>query len=95
MPNSNEPTPDLHDEQHVQEEQGLRTRAAHLQWAKDRALAYCDQGDVLDAFASMVSDLRQHPDTADHAGIALGMRLLLAGQVTTQRAMQRFIEGFN
>ena len=31
-------------------------RAAHLQWCKDRALAYLDQGEVRNAYTSFLSD---------------------------------------
>ena len=51
--------------------------------------------DMTQAFSSMVSDLRKHPETEDHAGIQLGMGLLMAGQLKTQDEMRNFIEGFN
>jgi hypothetical protein len=95
MPQSNEPTPDLHDEQQAQEAQHLGTRAAHLQWAKDRALAYCAKGDVQNAFASLASDLRSHPDLENHKAVELGVLLLIGGHLNTVAAMRRFIEGFN
>lgn len=39
-------------------------RDEHVAWCKTRALAYVDAGDLNNAFASMCSDLRKHPDTA-------------------------------
>jgi len=41
------------------------TRAEHLAWCKERALAYVEQGDLNNAFASLISDLRKHPETED------------------------------
>lgn len=71
------------------------TRAEHLAWCKTRALAYVEAGDLNQAFASMGSDLSKHPETERHAGIQLGMMLLLSGQLATKAQMRRFIEGFN
>jgi hypothetical protein len=70
-------------------------RTEHLAWCKDRALAYCDSGQVLEAFASMVSDLNKHPETEGHAGAELGMMMLMAGQLSEPSEMRHFIEGFN
>lgn len=71
------------------------TREEHLAWCKERALAYADAGDDTNAFASMVSDLGKHPDTEGHAGMELGMMLLVAGQLSAPGEMRKFIEGFN
>ncbi|HEX8913390.1 MAG TPA: hypothetical protein VF796_13600, partial [Humisphaera sp.] len=71
------------------------TRADHLAWCKERALAYLADGDASQAWASMCSDLRKHPATAAHEGIVLGMRLLVAGHLDGPDAMRRHIEGFN
>lgn len=38
------------------------TRADHLSWAKQRALAYIDAGELPSAVASMVSDCHKHPE---------------------------------
>lgn len=70
-------------------------RAEHLAWCKKRALEYCDNGDLQNAFASMISDFGKHPDTANHAGIQLGMMMLIAGHLNTVEKMRKFIEGFN
>lgn len=71
------------------------TRAAHLAWCKQRALAYVDSGEVVQAFTSLASDLRKHPDTIGHAGIELGAMLLMGGHLSTAAAMRKFIEDFN
>jgi hypothetical protein len=71
------------------------TRAEHLIWCKQRAYEYCDRGDWINALASMGSDLNKHPDTANHAGIQLGVMLLMGQQLSSARAMRKFIDGFN
>ncbi len=71
------------------------TRAQHLAWCKRRALQYCDMGDLSQAFSSMGSDLGKHPETVNHAGIQLGMMMLLGGHLNTPEAMRKFIQGFN
>ena len=71
------------------------TRAEHLAWCKERALAYVDQGDVQDAIASLMSDLRKHDETRGHGAIELGMMLLMGGQLSTETQMRDFINGCN
>jgi hypothetical protein len=70
------------------------TRAEHVEWAKRRALEYVDLGLLDDAWASLVSDLQNHPQTRDHSGIGLGMRLLIAEKLSTAGEMRKFIEDF-
>lgn len=69
------------------------TRAEHLAWAKQRALEYCDRGQRHQAFASLVADLKRHPETAEHGGIDLGMMELYVGGLETTTKMRAFIEG--
>lgn len=71
------------------------TRGEHLQWCKDRALEYVNAGKTQEAFTSMVSDLNKHPETEKHAGIQLGMMMLMGGQLNTPEKIRKFIEGFN
>lgn len=70
-------------------------REEHLQWCKDRSLEYVKNGDLTNAYASMASDLRKHPETEMHSGIALGMNLLMAGHLDTTDKMEKYINGFN
>ena len=72
-----------------------KSRAEHMEWCKKRALVYVDMGDLTQAWASMASDLRKHPETEKHSGIALGMALLMSDQLDAKDAMRKFIEGFN
>jgi hypothetical protein len=71
------------------------SRSDHLAWCKERALTYCELGDVNQAFASMTSDLGKHPETAGHLGIELGMMQLMGGMLSSPEQMRHFIEGFN
>lgn len=71
------------------------TRAEHLQWAKDRALEYLKAGDLTNAWASFVSDLGKHPETAGHTAIQLGMLEMLMGGLNTADKLRHHIEGTN
>lgn len=73
----------------------MSTAAEHIAWCKTRALEYVDEGDVSNAFASLVSDLGKHPETQGHAAIELGMMEMLIGSLTTPQQMRAFIEGCN
>jgi hypothetical protein len=67
------------------------TRAEHLAWCKQRALAYVDSGDLMEAFVSMISDLGKHPETRSHEGILEGSTLMDRGNLGNAQAMRRFI----
>jgi len=67
------------------------TRAEHLAWCKERALAYLPH-DPDQAFASMASDSNSHDETRGHSRLELGMMLLMTNNI---RDMRKFIEGFN
>ena len=71
------------------------TRQEHLEWCKKRALEYCDMDDPNQALASMISDLRKHSETANHAGVELGVAMMMAGHLNTSEKMRNFIQGFN
>jgi hypothetical protein len=75
--------------------QETTTRQEHLEWCKKRALEYVEQGDVNNAYASMCSDLEKHPETKGHGAIQLEMMMLMSGQLSTNEAMKKFINGFN
>jgi len=71
------------------------SRAEHVAWCKQRALEYCDRGDVRQALASMGSDLNAHDATRNHIGCELGLMQMMAGGLSTPEAMREFINGFN
>ena len=71
------------------------TRKEHIARCKKRALEYVKIGDLKSAFASMASDLNEHPETTDHAGLEIGLAMLMAGHLETAEKMREFIEGFH
>lgn len=73
----------------------MTTRTQHLDWCKQRAMEYCNNGDTHNAMASIMSDLTKHEETEDHSAIQLGMMLMFAGHLKTQRDVKQFIEGIN
>ena len=66
-------------------------RSEHLQWCKERALAYVDEGSNQDAMTSMISDLGKHSGTESSAqiGFSLGMIAMKSGSADemSQRAV--------
>ncbi len=71
------------------------TRTEHLEWCKQRALEYINMDDINQAWTSMVSDLRKHPETANHSAVELGMCMFLGGHLSSRHEMEKFILGFN
>jgi hypothetical protein len=71
------------------------TRKEHLEWVKQRALAYLDNNDITGAWASLSSDMLKHEETAFHIGLTLGNMQILQGELNTKEQMKNFIEGFN
>jgi hypothetical protein len=69
-------------------------RAEHLAGCKARALEFLGAGNLQDAVASMVSDLRKHPETAARNSpllVMVAMRYVMQADVA---AVRRWIEGF-
>ncbi len=67
------------------------TRSEHIQWCKDRALEYCDKGDLRLAYMSMASDLQKHDETNNHSAIRVGMVMFVRGVLNTDSKMRKFI----
>lgn len=70
-------------------------RKEHLEWCKIRALEYINNGDVFNAWTSMITDLKKHEETKDHTGIMLGMTMIMNGQLSAIGEMEKFIKRFN
>ena len=77
----------------------MKTRLEHLQWCKERAHQEYDfyktkepAAAQRNALASMVSDLRKHPETANMVEIAVMLGL---GTARDEPSLMRFIDGFN
>lgn len=73
----------------------MTTRDEHVEWCKQRAVEYLEQGDVMQALTSMGSDLDKHPDTKDHPGVTIGIQLIMIGNLSTVPEMRHFIDGFH
>ena len=58
-------------------------------------MEYAKRGDIQQAVASMLSDLRKHPELERHAGGDLGMMLLMSGNMRDSLACEKWINGFN
>ncbi len=69
------------------------TRADHVTWVKERALAELDAGSAVNAIASVTSDMNKHAATAGHPAIELMMILAMAGHLDSDRQVREFIEG--
>jgi hypothetical protein len=79
----------------IQMEIPNRTRAEHVAYCKSRALEYVDAGQLTDALASILSDLRKHPDVNVLAiDMVYGMEALTGG-LDTAAGVRKFIEGIN
>jgi hypothetical protein len=70
----------------------MRTRDEHLEWCKERARAYLDRGELLDAVTSMGSDLDQHPELG--CNVYIGLVGALHAKEGDREAVRRWIEGF-
>lgn len=71
------------------------TRCEHLEWAKGRAIAYADAGDLQGAFASFASDLRKHIELETHPGITLLFQLYIGKYLNSPKRIKEVINGFN
>jgi hypothetical protein len=71
-------------------------RAEHLQWCKDRAMEYANSGDLVNAVASMLSDMNKHPETKLKGATEM-LAMLAIQQAASDDAdgVKRFITGFN
>lgn len=72
----------------------MRTREEHLAWCKQRALEYVDAGDLVNAVASMGSDLQKHPEThGASTAVLLRLGMLYLDQGDPAR-VRTWIKGF-
>ena len=72
------------------------SRAEHLTWAKQRALAYIEgeRPDVRQAFQSFASDLNKRNDPRWTDELVIGMERLISRRIGTPETMRKFIENF-
>lgn len=71
------------------------TRTEHLQWAKERAKVYLEEGDWKNTWISFCSDISKHTETQDHIGVKLGLMMVMNGQIHDAASLRNYIEGFN
>lgn len=69
-----------------------KTREEHLAWCKERALKYVDEGELISAVSSMMSDLNKHPETKGNWSLMVLGMMAVKEDAT---AVRRWIEGFN
>ena len=68
------------------------TREHYVEWSKERALALLRVGRIHEAVASMMMDMRKHPNCGvPHEIHAIGIFAAAAGNAAVARA---YIEGF-
>jgi hypothetical protein len=68
------------------------TREQYIERSKERALALLSVGRIREAVASMMADMRKHPDCGvPHEVHAIGISAAASGNATAARA---YIEGF-
>src|ERR1044072_5501294 len=71
-----------------------KTRDEHLAWAKQRALDYLDRSDLVNAVASMCSDLQDHKDFEPSEIAYLTASAVIHVQRNDAAGVRRWIEGF-
>lgn len=72
------------------------TRDEHIAWCKVRAIEELNySGKPSQALISIMSDLKKHKETRNHAGIQLTAMLMLGGFIQTREQAIKHIEGFN
>jgi hypothetical protein len=70
------------------------TRDEHVAWAKQRALEYLTRGDLNNALASMISDLRKHPEIPSLPHDTMAEALVFVMDKDGAR-LRSWIEGFS
>ena len=72
------------------------TRDEHLQWCKDRALAYLEKGKIAEGMASFTSDMSKHPSTNETLQNGLSHSLIMQALMTgSERECITCVNGFN
>ncbi len=69
-------------------------RTEHLEWCKERAREYLDNGDVQNAITSMLSDMGKHEETVS-TGAAMAPLAAFELMNPSVDSARRFIDGFN
>ena len=72
----------------------MMSREEHLAWAKHRALELVEEGQPDEGYCSLITDLRVHPELAEHPGIEMGLSLMKAGFLVEHEQVRLWIGGF-
>lgn len=64
----------------------------YIQWSKDRAMVYINQGNAPLALASFMSDINGHEDLKNNFAL---IELLKAIDINSILDVERFMEGLN
>jgi hypothetical protein len=74
----------------------MEPRDEFLERIKNRALEYLDRDhNPREAFTSMLSDLRKHPELENHPGGTIGVGfMLIPGWIDNPHEVRRWIVGF-
>jgi hypothetical protein len=74
----------------------MMPRDEHLEWAKKRALEYLDAGEIANAFTSMLSDMKKHPELENHPGNTIGAGFMFVpGWIENRAEVRRWIVGYH
>lgn len=71
-----------------------QTAREHLDWCVERAMAYADRGDWVNAWASFASDVNKHDGTRHIGSHALLGMAMLSGAYDRPAAFRDFITGW-
>lgn len=72
------------------------TRKEHLQWCKDRAIAYIDNAQLAEGMASFTSDMSKHPETNETLRNGISHPIIMQALMTNNpRACTECVNGFN
>jgi hypothetical protein len=70
----------------------MRSREEHVAWCKERALEYAYNNELGNAIASMISDMKKHPECEVNSGLSM-VGMLYAHQFS-QHDVIEWIKGF-
>ena len=68
-------------------------RAEHREWAKKRALEYCNRDELQRALDSLISDLSKHPETHGLKWPESSLIKWMEGELATQEQDARIHRG--
>lgn len=66
-------------------------KADHLNAARKRAIRLAEEGELIEAYTSMVTDLLQHSETKKHPDLEAFKIMLQTGNLNTKEKMISFL----